>query len=409
MRIIDTNILLNYPNILNDTEDDITVTIRVIEELDGLKKNKNPEVAYKARRASHYILNNEERISFCIERKNKLSVDDEIIYLAKKKKWTVVTNDLNLQVKCWANKLSCISYSKKAENYTGTIYKMIELDDYGYNQELDEILSTRRPPVEMYENQFLIIQDKNNTTTDIYGKERAKTLFCLVYRNGQLEIIDNQYLKNQYAGTIKARNAEQECLFSLLKNKDISILLASGKYGSGKSYALINYALQELEKGNIDKIVYVPNNSFVDNTREMGYLPGDLIEKEIVHMGTLVDMVGMITVERMLQEETLEVAPISTMRGRNFVNSIIIVNEAQNLTEDHIKLLIARCGDDTRIFFDGDIKQVDSSVFKNKNGLKILSKLKDSPIFCKIFGTVQLVNIERSLTAQASAYLDELI
>ena len=97
------------------------------------------------------------------------------------------------------------------------------------------------------------------------------------------------------------------------------------------------------------------------------------------------------------------------MRGRSFANCIIIVNEAQNLTEDHVKLLIARCGDGTRIFFDGDIKQADSHVFRNKNGLKLLSKLKNSPIFSKIFGTVRLVNIERSLTAQASAYLDDSI
>lgn len=126
-------------------------------------------------------------------------------------------------------------------------------------------------------------------------------------------------------------------------------------------------------------------------------------------MGTLMDIVGPIIVEEMVREEKIEVAPISTMRGRNFTNSIIIVNEAQNLTEDHIKLLIARCGDGTRIFFDGDIKQADSHVFRNKNGLKLLQKLKDSPIFCKIFGTVKLINIERSLTAQASAYLDDAI
>lgn len=121
------------------------------------------------------------------------------------------------------------------------------------------------------------------------------------------------------------------------------------------------------------------------------------------------DIVGPIIVEEMVKQEKIEVAPISTMRGRNFTNSIIIVNEAQNLTEDHVKLLIARCGEGTRIFFDGDIKQADSHIFRNKNGLRLLQKLKDSPIFGKIFGTVKLITIERSLTAQASAYLDDSI
>ena len=125
-------------------------------------------------------------------------------------------------------------------------------------------------------------------------------------------------------------------------------------------------------------------------------------------MGTLTDLIGIAQVEQMVSEERVEVAPISTMRGRSFTNCLIIVNEAQNLTEEHIKLLVARCGEGTRILFDGDIKQTDSYVFENKNGLKLLTRLKDSETFGKIFGTVKLKEIERSLTAQASAYLDNL-
>lgn len=123
-------------------------------------------------------------------------------------------------------------------------------------------------------------------------------------------------------------------------------------------------------------------------------------------MGTLVDIVGAPVLEDMINKNLIEVVPISIMRGRSFNNSIILVNEAQNLTEDHIKLLIARCGDNTRIFFDGDIKQTDSSIFKEKNGLRLLSNLSKSPIFSKLFGTVRLIDIERSLTAQASDFLD---
>ena len=96
------------------------------------------------------------------------------------------------------------------------------------------------------------------------------------------------------------------------------------------------------------------------------------------------------------------------MRGRNFKNCIILVNEAQNLTEEHIKLLVGRCAEGSRIFFDGDIKQVDSYVFKNKNGLKLLLNLADSEKFSKIFGVVTLNTIERSLVAQASDYLDNI-
>lgn len=109
-----------------------------------------------------------------------------------------------------------------------------------------------------------------------------------------------------------------------------------------------------------------------------------------------------------MRTEQLEIVPMSFIRGRSFQDSIIIVNEAQNLTEDHVKLLIARCGEGSRIFFDGDFKQADSAIFRNKNGLKLLLNLRKSPIYSKIFATVKLVTIERSLTAQASSYLDDL-
>lgn len=321
----------------------------------------------------------------------------------------MITNDLNLQIKCRFNKVKCSGYSKVKDNYTGVIYLPLDFDDAGYNKVLEDMLNTKTPPQEMYENQFLIIQDKSKEVTDSYGQKHKQVVMSFICKNGKLEIVDNQFIKNKFVNTIKPRNAEQECLIKLLKDRNISIVLAAGTFGVGKSYLLINYALQELEKGNINKIIYVPNNSFNENTREIGALPGDLFDKESIHMGTLMDIVGPIVVEEMVNEEKIEVAPISTMRGRSFANCIIIVNEAQNLTEDHVKLLIARCGDGTRIFFDGDIKQADSHVFRNKNGLKLLSKLKNSPIFSKIFGTVRLVNIERSLTAQASAYLDDSI
>jgi phosphate starvation-inducible PhoH-like protein len=193
---------------------------------------------------------------------------------------------------------------------------------------------------------------------------------------------------------------------ALLNKTEITILLATGGMGVGKSLLTTAYALQELEKGAISKIIYVPNNSFTENAREIGALPGTLEEKEELFLGTLYDMIGGYSVDRLLNQDQLEVAPISTMRGRNFTDSIVIVNEAQNLTDKHIKLLISRCGENCRIFFDGDIRQSDSYIFREKNGLVLLNKLKDSEDFGKLFGTVRLVQTERSKTAQAAGYLD---
>jgi phosphate starvation-inducible protein PhoH len=86
--------------------------------------------------------------------------------------------------------------------------------------------------------------------------------------------------------------------------------------------------LQELERGNINKIVYVPNNSYVANTMELGALPGELLDKVVGQIGPLIDLIGLDFVENMVSRGELEVVPMSSIRGRSFEDSIIIVNEA---------------------------------------------------------------------------------
>lgn len=117
---------------------------------------------------------------------------------------------------------------------------------------------------------------------------------------------------------------------------------------------------------------------------------------------------GIDEIKNWLDEDQLEIVPVNYIRGRNFTNAIVIVSEAENLTEEHIKLLIGRCGDNTRIFFDGDIPQADSAIFKDRNGLKLLLQLHNSEIYSRIFSTVHLVTIERSIVAAAADYLDKL-
>lgn len=407
MKLIDTNVLLDNPTILNDSTD-ITLSLRVLEEIDGLKKNSNPETAFQARRASSFIIKNYDNLKFYMKTNDKISVDNELIEIAKKYQYELLTNDVNIQIKCKMNNIKFSEVMKEQINYSGVKYLYLDFDANGYNKEVDDMLHLKVPPFSMYENEFLVIKDKGQVSRNKNGELETETYCTFRYANSLLELIPEQFIKNKYCGTIKSKNTEQHCLMTLLNNKDINILLAAGTFGVGKSFLLINYALQELEKGRIDRIVYIPNNAFNENTREIGALPGSLYEKELIHMGTLIDIVGSIDTEEMINTGQIELAPISVIRGRNFAKSIIIVNEAQNLTEDHIKLLIARCGENTRIFFDGDIKQADSPIFRNKNGLKLLMHLRNSHIFSKIFGTVKLTSIERSFTAQASAYLDEI-
>lgn len=396
--IIDTNVLLSYPKILEE-EKRLVITRRCLKEIDGLKKSDNSELAFQSRRASSMISEQKMGIEFIMKRKIRLSVDDEILYFAKKYHHGIVTNDVNVQIAAYYMGIECQGYSNLGAYYAGIQTLRYHFDSLLSNPEVDKILTTLQPPVKLNENEFLIIENEDTNETH-----------CILrYHNGQLEIIDKtRPIQNKWTHKILPRNSAQECLFNLLFDKEVKIILAQGKFGSGKTMCLANYALQELEKGRIDKLVWVPNNSFNQDSREIAALPGNLYEKELPFLGSLVDIMGESEVERLLGEGLLEIVPVSIMRGRNIRNSIILVNEAQNLTEEHIKLLVGRCADHTRIFFDGDIKQVDSYVFKNKNGLRLLLNLANSPIFSKIFGVSTLNTIERSLTAQASDYLDSI-
>jgi predicted ribonuclease YlaK len=398
MYLLDTNVLLKYPSVISHFDGEVALSIRVIEEIDGLKKNVNPEVAYEARRASHKILKSLRKIHFDLKVNRKKSVDDSLIELAKKKKYILVTNDLNVIIKCNAQKVQCQTYDKVETNYTGVQYLTAEFDEALYNADVEKILDSGIPPMEMRENEFLIIKDQNDTA-----------MCNLIFKNGKLKLLNGHGIKSDFVGKITPRNLEQDCLMELLYDNSVSILAATGEYGTGKSFILTNFALQQLSKGKINKIVYVPNNSIVENTRELGTLPGDTIDKELVYMGPILDIVGEDRARDMILRGEIEIVPISVMRGRSFNNSIVLINEAQNLTTEHIKLLIARCGEGTRIFFDGDIKQSDSHIFKNKSGLKLLLHLSKSKDYASIFGTIRLNSIERSKTAQASAYLDNLL
>ena len=400
--IIDTNILLDYPQIVEDKNNQIYIATSVLKELDGLKKHINNDIAFNARRAAIYISRNLNQLLFVSEcEKWGIPVDDQLIKIAKIKNGILITNDVYLKVRATIDGVETKGYNNK-DDYTGVEYWYVDSIDNEKDQEdLSKLLNDNilPPEIVLYENQYLIINEKS---TD-------KTIKIYVIKNGKPEEVENKKIRNQWIDYIYPRNSEQTCLFNALSNKDNTIIYAGGKYGTGKSFILNNFALQELEKGNIRKIIYIPNNSYVEGSMELGFLPGTDIEKVIPSIGPLIDLVGKDFVNQMIMKEELEIVPLAYIRGRSFKDSIIIVNEAQNLTEDHLKLLIARCGENSRIFFDGDIKQADSQLFRNKNGLKLLLNLRKSPIYCYKFATVNLLKTERSATAEAAQYLDDLM
>lgn len=417
--LLDTNILMDSPEVIKVLAGKCSISIHTIEELDKLKSlpnirgTRDAERVMKARRAINILRQNLDKIQIPMAIAIKPSefepsledtVDNKLLVAAKMWGLTLVTNDLNLEIKANLLGIETENYTPKGDGdglYRGI--SEMQVDPYHDKEDqdlLDSLYSGNWKGVEkLHNNEYLIIKDKH--TGDIIDKFR--------HFNGELERIVRTRAIHSVDGEIKPRNIAQQCLFDVFSRPEITIVSVNGTFGTGKSYLINNFALQELQKGNIERIVLIPNNSQTANTREQGILPGDNFDKEFQYAGSMLDLLGKIRFEEMVNQEKIEILPLAVARGRNIPNAFIIVNECQNLTEDHVLLLLGRVAEGTRIFFDGDIKQTDRDVFRNRNGLRLLMETRNAPYsYSKLFAAVTLDKIERSETAQVSAYLDSI-
>lgn len=211
-------------------------------------------------------------------------------------------------------------------------------------------------------------------------------------------------LNTSYSGKIKPLNNQQKLAFDLLQNDDITIKLLLGVYGSGKDFLMVNHAVDLIEKGKYDKIVWVRNNIEVKDTKEIGFLPGSMLEKVYPFAAILADCLGgEVALERAITDGWVEIQPLGFIRGRSFNRSIIYCSEAENLTKQHIQLLIGRVGEGSTLWINGDLRQIDDVAFERNNGIQ---KLIDNLTGNERFGTVYLPITERSETARLADLLD---
>lgn len=244
------------------------------------------------------------------------------------------------------------------------------------------------------ENQYLLIKDKTGEVVDKY---------C--YQNGELRQVMFQKLGGTYTGTIKPRNPQQICAFDMLKDKTSKIKLITGRFGSGKTMAMTMAALELIEKGKFDKIVWVRNNVSVKDAPEIGFLPGSEIDKLMPYVMPLADHAGGEEgIKKMLENGTLEVIPLGHLRGRSLRNSIVFCTECENLTKQHIQLLMGRIDEGSQLWLDGDTKQRDRSIFEQSAGLeKMIARLAGN----KLFAHIHLEKSERSEVAALADLLDD--
>lgn len=177
--------------------------------------------------------------------------------------------------------------------------------------------------------------------------------------------------------SIKPRGANQLGYVDAIRGHDINFGI--GPAGTGKTYLAVACAVEALEQDRIRRILLV--RPAVEAGEKLGFLPGDLSQKIDPYLRPLYDalyeMLGFERVEKLIERNVIEVAPLAYMRGRTLNDSFIILDESQNTTVEQMKMFLTRVGFGSTVVVTGDITQVDLP-HRTKSGLRhVLEVLRE--------------------------------
>jgi len=375
------------------------------------------------------------------------SIDNQIIATALyyKNKYeshdvNLVTRDNNMLIIAEAHGVPSIAYENKTLGDYTDIYKgfhSIEVNPETYSditknksisiQNLGELDLGELNP-----NEFVLIKEEGSKACEIRIVQEAK--------DGEKFLVVKK--KHKYGFGINPKNTEQSLAHSLLMNPDIPLVTITGKAGTGKTLLAISAALglidcQSLFNENVQKngtnskskkkksgedLLKNSNYDRISISRpviplgsqNIGFLKGDLKDKLTPWMSPLFDNLEFIFNSVNIKRNTpkkpweeleemgvLHIEPLSFIRGRSIPNTIMIIDEAQNLSDHEVKTIITRVGEGTKIIFTGDPNQIDNPYLdEQNNGLTyLIHAMKDD----ELMGHIHLEKGERSPLAEKVA------
>jgi phosphate starvation-inducible PhoH-like protein len=160
-------------------------------------------------------------------------------------------------------------------------------------------------------------------------------------------------------GAVRARGANQTEYLSNIRTHDLTFGI--GPAGTGKTYLAVGCAVEALQSEKVRRIVLV--RPAVEAGERLGFLPGDLSQKVDPYLRPMYDalyeMLGFERVAKLIERNVIEVAPLAFMRGRSLNDSFVILDEAQNTTNEQMKMFLTRIGFGSKAVVTGDITQVD--------------------------------------------------
>ena len=156
------------------------------------------------------------------------------------------------------------------------------------------------------------------------------------------------------------------------------ITFGVGPAGTGKTYLAMAMAVSALQRGDVSRIILT--RPAVEAGEALGFLPGDLREKLSPYLrplhDALLDMIPIEEVQRHMERETIEIAPLAYMRGRTLNNAFVILDEAQNTTNEQMFMFLTRLGYHSKAIVTGDPTQIDLPPSKQSGLLEALLTLR---------------------------------
>lgn len=419
--ILDTSVLVYDPLCFKTFHDsNVIIPITVLDELDKLKKQsgeagKNARVCIKlldelcTQGDVSQGIEIEHGINIKIDATNldaskfgdALYGDNRILACANfynaYNTAVLVSNDINLRVRARALGIGAKSCETKGISFSDLYAGFVSIKDEDLGEELLQRgwLDPSELTVPMLLNECVVFVDDQNEEVACGRKISSNKI---------------KLIKRVYPWDIAARNSEQAFAMDLIMDKKISLVTLIGKAGTGKSLVTLASALELVTSKQYDKfIIYRPIQA-VGN--DIGFLPGTMEEKLAPWFEAIMDNFEILLnnsnghnwikdFEMFKKKGQIEMQALTYIRGRSIPNSIILVDECQNLSKEEVKTILTRAGEDTKIILTGDIEQIDNSdLDATNNGLTyVIDKFKDTDLA----GHITFTRGERSRLATVAS------
>lgn len=427
--VLDTSVLLANPKaIFAFAEHEVVLPLIVIRELE--KKRNDPEIGYLARQAlrsleelrstkgdlkTGVVVNLDGgTLKVVVEQGNRdllpetlrdsYSHDTSILTVAatlidQGKKVVLVSKDLPMRL------LASTAAGIVAEDYKADI-----LPDSGYTG-LVQVQVDKETLDSLYENKTMratsISEDLKDVAvhTGVIVKSGRSSAIANIKVSGSIELIT----QDLEAFGVRGRSAEQRIALSHLLDSSIGVVSMSGSGGTGKSMLALAAGLEAVLEKRTHKKIVVFRPLFAVGGQELGFLPGSEAEKMNPWAAAVTDTLSAFAsknaVEDIIDRGIIEVLPLTHIRGRTFTDTIIIVDEAQNLERNVLLTALSRTGENSRVFICSDVAQRDNLRVGRHDGIaSVVEKLKGEELFAHI----KLTRSERSRVAEmVTRLLDE--